>query len=38
MRGAGPTVFSQVINGVGMDAILKELVGTWQRAVATAAA
>ena len=35
MRGEGPTVFAQVINGVGVDRIIRELVGTWQRATAT---
>jgi urease accessory protein len=35
MRGDGPTVFAQVINGVGVDEIVEELVSTWQRAIAT---
>ena len=35
MRGDGPTVFAQVKNGVGVEEIVRKLVGTWERAVAT---
>ena len=35
MRGEGPTVFAQVTNGVGVDDIVREVVGTWQRAIRT---
>ena len=34
MRGDGPTVFAQVRNGVGVEEIVREVVGTWQRAIA----
>jgi urease accessory protein len=33
MRGDGPTVFAQVTNRVGVDEIVREMTGTWQRAV-----
>jgi urease accessory protein len=33
MRGDGPTVFAQVKNDVGVEEIVREVVGTWQRAV-----
>ena len=33
MRGDGPTVFAQVKNGVGVDEIVGQVVGTWERAV-----
>ena len=33
MRGDGPTVFAQVRNDVGVEEIVREVVGTWQRAV-----
>ena len=33
MRGDGPTVFAQVKNGVGVDEIVAQVVGTWERAV-----
>ena len=33
MRGDGPTVFSQVKNDVGVDAILEQVTGTWRRAI-----
>jgi len=32
MRGDGPTVFAQIKNELGVDAIVREVVGTWQRA------
>jgi urease accessory protein len=32
MRGDGPTVFAQVKNGVGVDAIVAEMMRTWARA------
>jgi urease accessory protein len=32
MRGDGPTVFAQVTNRVGVDEIVREMVGTWRRA------
>jgi len=32
MRGDGPTVFAQIKNDVGVDAIVNEVVGTWKRA------
>src|SRR6478609_5893207 len=32
MRGDGPTVFAQIKNDVGVDAIVEEVVGTWKRA------
>ena len=32
MRGDGPTIFAQVTNGVGVDAIVSEVVRTWKRA------
>ena len=35
MRGDGPTVFAQVTNGVGVDAIVAHLVATWERATRT---
>jgi urease accessory protein len=33
MRGDGPTVFAQVKNDVGVDEIVAQVVGTWERAV-----
>lgn len=36
MRGDGPTVFAQVKNGVGVDEIVREMTGTWQRAIGNA--
>jgi urease accessory protein len=36
MRGDGPTIFAQVTNGVGVDAIVKEVTATWHRAIAVA--
>ena len=38
MRGEGPTVFAQVKNDVGVDAIVEQVVGTWRRATAGAGA
>ena len=35
MRGDGPTVFAQVKNDVGVDEIVKQVVATWEKAVAT---
>ena len=35
MRGDGPTVFAQVKNDVGVDAIVEQVVGTWKRATET---
>ena len=35
MRGDGPTVFAQVTNDVGVDAIVQQVVATWTKAVAT---
>jgi urease accessory protein len=35
MRGEGPTVFAQVTNRVGVDAIAAQVVGAWRRAVAS---
>ena len=32
MRGDGPTVFAQVKNDVGVDAIVSEVMRTWERA------
>lgn len=32
MRADGPTVFAQVTNGVGVDEIVREMVGVWRRA------
>jgi urease accessory protein len=32
MRGDGPTVFAQIKNDMGVDAIVDEVVGTWKRA------
>ena len=32
MRGAGPTVFTQIKNDVGVDAIVEAVVATWRRA------
>jgi len=34
MRGDGPTVFAQIKNDLGVDAIVHEVVRTWQRATA----
>jgi urease accessory protein len=34
MRGDGPTIFAQVKNDVGVDAIVEEVMGTWTRATA----
>ena len=36
MRGDGPVVFAQVKNGVGVEEIVKQVVATWKKAVATA--
>ena len=36
MRGDGPTVFAQVKNDVGVDAIVEQVVRTWERATAKA--
>jgi urease accessory protein len=36
MRGDGPTVFAQVKNDVGVDEIVREVLGTWTAAVAKA--
>jgi urease accessory protein len=36
MRGDGPTVFAQVTNGVGVDAIAQHVLGAWQHALAHA--
>jgi len=33
MRGDGPTIFAQVRNDVGVDAIVAEVTKTWQRAI-----
>ncbi len=33
MRGEGPTVFAQIKNDVGVDAIVQQVVRTWRRAV-----
>ena len=33
MRGDGPVAFAQVKNGVGVEEIVREVVGTWQRAI-----
>jgi urease accessory protein len=33
MRGDGPTVFAQIKNDVGVDAIVAEVVRTWERAM-----
>ncbi len=33
MRGEGPTVFAQVTNGVGLEAIIKEITGAWRVAL-----
>src|ERR1700755_103498 len=35
MRGDGPTVFAQVKNDVGVDAIVEQVVKTWARATET---
>jgi urease accessory protein len=32
MRADGPTVFAQVKNDVGVDAIVRQVVSTWERA------
>ena len=37
MRGDGPTIFAQVKNDVGVDAIVAEITKTWQRATAKSA-
>ena len=34
MRGEGPTIFAQVKNDVGVDAIVEQVLGTWQKATA----
>ena len=34
MRGDGPTVFAQIKNDVGVDAIIEEITRTWYRATA----
>jgi urease accessory protein len=36
MRGDGPTVFAQVTNGVGVEAIVQQILGAWQTALAHA--
>jgi urease accessory protein len=36
MRGEGPTVFAQVTNGVGVEAIVGQILGAWQAALAHA--
>ena len=36
MRGDGPTVFAQVKNGLGVDEIVREVLGTWKSATAPA--
>ncbi len=35
MRGDGPTVLAQVVHGVGLDAILDDVLAAWRRAVPT---
>ncbi len=32
MRGAGPTIFAQVVHGAGVDAIAAHVLDAWQRA------
>jgi urease accessory protein len=32
MRGDGTTIFAQVKNDVGVDEIVREVVGTWEKA------
>jgi len=34
MRGTGPFVFAQVVNGVGVDEIAAHIVSAWQQAIA----
>jgi urease accessory protein len=36
MRGDGPTVFAQVTNDIGVDAIVQHITGAWQHALAHA--
>lgn len=36
MRGAGPTVFAQVVHGIGVPEIIDHLLTTWTRATAAA--
>jgi urease accessory protein len=31
MRGGGPFIFSQVINGVGVDEVVRHLIQAWER-------
>jgi urease accessory protein len=33
MRGDGPTVFAQVKNGIGVDDVVREVLGTWKKAL-----
>jgi urease accessory protein len=33
MRGDGPTVFAQIKNEIGVQEIVQEVLGTWQRAI-----
>jgi len=35
MRGDGPTVLAQVVHGVGLDAILDDVLAAWRRAIPT---
>ena len=37
MRGDGPTVFAQVVNGTGVDEIASAVVGTWRSSLAATA-
>jgi hypothetical protein len=37
MRGDGPVDFAQVTHDAGVAAILDQLLGTWQRALAASA-
>ncbi|HUK36486.1 MAG TPA: urease accessory protein UreG [Vicinamibacterales bacterium] len=33
MRGEGPTVFAQVKNDIGVDEVVREVLGTWNKAI-----
>ena len=33
MRGEGPFIFTQVTNGVGVDEVVAQVTGAWQKAV-----
>ena len=35
MRGDGPFVFAQVTKGVGLDEVIRHLLGAWSKATGT---